>query len=244
MIRNMLLGMFLALGAIMGYGADAEKVKSLPLGSHNTFLQLVTSGGNSRLVLFSKEVPFDKLINERIRNYDIEAETLLECLVPKDFSTRFRQHYFNAAVLAKFDNESAFDPWIDEGTHEGTIIHFSRQGLEFIPNAQGVSKSKYGLSEKQQFLGVVGTKVFYWEEEAPNRIWYFDTTSAKESFYVQLSPYGIWPKWEPSGCDLVVSGHRENEVWVEVKFKLVRGFAQFKYNHRFEKIDLNNSEKR
>ena len=100
--------------------------------------------------------------------------------------------------LSKYDDHSAFSAdWgtrkLADGTdsNEGSILRYESGHLKLIPNALKQARLDFDLNEHQNFLGMVGGKVFYFDSSHGDRVFFFEKTRPTEKFEV-IVPIGSW----------------------------------------------------
>ena len=126
--------------------------------------------------------------------------------------------------LSKYDDHSAFAADWGTGTRQdgtffnkGTILRYEDGHLRLIPDALKQARTDYGLSETQDFLGMVGTKIFYFDPTHGDRIFYFEKGHPDQRFEVVVPIHPLWPRsWKLASADQVFAGDKPDEILVYV----------------------------
>ncbi len=126
--------------------------------------------------------------------------------------------------LSKYDDRSVFSAnWIlgthPDGTYfnRGAILRFEDGHLRLIPDALKQARADYGLSETQNFMGMVGNKVFYFDPAQGDRIFFFEKGYPGQRFEVVVPIHPLWPRsWKLVSADQVFAGENPNEILVYV----------------------------
>lgn len=122
--------------------------------------------------------------------------------------------------LSKYDDRSAFSSdWgtrkREDGTYsnEGSILRFEGGHLKLIANGLKQARHDYDLNEHQNFLGMVGEKIFYFDLSHGDRIFFFEKTRPSEKFEVIVPIKAWWPQgWKLDSVEQVFEAESANSV--------------------------------
>ncbi len=126
--------------------------------------------------------------------------------------------------LSKYDDHSGFSANWGMGTREdgtyfnrGTILRYEDGHLKLVPDALKRARVDYGLRETQNFLGMVGDKVFYFDSAQGDRIFFFEKGRPDQRFEVAIPIHPLWSKsWKLASVDQVFAGENPDEILVYV----------------------------
>lgn len=129
--------------------------------------------------------------------------------------------------LSKYDDRSAFSADWGMGTHkdgtyfnEGAILRYEGGRLKLIANGLKQARLDYGLHEAQDFLGIVGNKVFYFDSTKGDRIFFFEKGHPDQRFEVVIPTRPWWPRsWKLASAEQVFMGEKPDEVLVYIWVK-------------------------
>jgi hypothetical protein len=135
--------------------------------------------------------------------------------------------------LSKFGQDSSFSPqWNSDFDAGGTFVYSgvivrAKDGLLVMEvGALKRARAEYGLTAKQNFLGMVGTRVFYFDLEHRDRLYFFEKDSPKYRWMVALKLEPFWPSsWKPHVAEQVFQGPRPGVILVSVLAKNTAWFS-------------------
>jgi hypothetical protein len=129
--------------------------------------------------------------------------------------------------LCKYDERSAFSPdwgptYTSDGHHfsTGAILRFEEGHLRLIANGLQQARLDYGLTEPQNFVGLVGNKVFFFDQEKSDRIFFFEKGHPEQKFEVIVPTRPVWTQsWKVAQVVQVFEGNKPDEILVYVWVK-------------------------
>jgi hypothetical protein len=129
--------------------------------------------------------------------------------------------------LSKYDDNSAFSSgWgVKTGadglySEEGAILRYEGGQLKLVSDGLKQARLDYGLSKIQKFMGMVGSRVFYFDTTQSDRIFFFDVKRPAERFEIIVPTRPWWPRsWKLASADQVFEGNGPDEVMVNIWVK-------------------------
>lgn len=148
--------------------------------------------------------------------------------------------------LSKYDDNSAFSSaWGAktgaEGVYrkEGVILRYENGQLKLVAGGLKQARQDYGLSETQNFMGMVGNKIYYFDTTQRDRIFFFDKDRPTDRFEVIVPIRPWWPRsWKLASADQVFEGDGPDEIMVKVWVKNTAWIAVNRRSSRGVPVDL------
>ncbi|MBV1776232.1 hypothetical protein KSF73_10965 [Burkholderiaceae bacterium DAT-1] len=141
-----------------------------------------------------------------------------------------RQFYYH---LSKYDDHSAFSfDWGVSAAADGSIIYnaailsFDDGKLVLIPDGLKVARVRYGLSESQDFVGMVDNKIFFYDHEKPSELFFFDQSQPKSLFRMNVPVNKFWSSsWKVEQVEQVFNGGSVEEITAQIRVKNTAWFS-------------------
>ncbi len=135
--------------------------------------------------------------------------------------------------LAKYGEGAAFSAEWGSGfdanknyVYSGVILRAKDGHLLMELGALERARADYGLTAKQNFLGMVDSKVFYFDLDDRDRLYFFERSDREHRWAVALNLEPLWPSsWKPDMAEQVFRGTRPGEVLVSVWAKNTAWFS-------------------
>ncbi len=206
----------------------------LSSGSPDLWVRAQHELGSKRMVvqLWSIKVPIEDWAFEHEGN---EPKQLLYSEImsgPEWESGPAVALYAGAFHLSKYDDHSAFA--LDWGYFEvngavdnrsGTILRHEGGHLIQIPEAMKQARKDYELKESDNFLGIVGTRVLYYDKSQPGRLFFYDKSRPDQRYEVIVNTYPAWlKKSRLEEIDQAFSGDNPDEVLVAAWGRVLKRF--------------------
>ena len=124
--------------------------------------------------------------------------------------------------LSKYDDRSAFaNDWgmskREDWTYssEGAVLRYEDGHLKLIAEGLKQARLDYGLAETQNFLGMIGNKVFYYEPALSDRVFFFEKGHLEQTFEVVVPTRPLWARsWKLTQVEQVFDGNNPEEILV------------------------------
>jgi len=99
--------------------------------------------------------------------------------------------------------------------NEGTILRYEDGHLRLIADGLKQARLDYGLREAQDFIGMVGNRVFYFDHAQSDRIFFFEKGHSNQLFEVVVPTRPWWSRsWKLAHADQVFEGNKPDEILV------------------------------
>ena len=126
--------------------------------------------------------------------------------------------------LSKYDDHSAFSPiWgcrvgVDNFfIYEGAILRYENGHLSLIADGLKQARLDYDLADTQNFLGMVGDKIFYFDSTKNDRIFYFVKGHRNQLFEAVVPMHPLWPRsWKLEEAEQVFCSNKPDQILVYV----------------------------
>lgn len=126
--------------------------------------------------------------------------------------------------LSKYDDHSAFSFYWGYGfaedrtiSYKGAILGFSNNHLVLISNGLAEARRKYQLNESQDFVGMVGDKVFFYDNKEAGQLFFFEVSRPKFRFKLEIPIHKYWSSsWNLERVVQVFDGDRNGEITAQV----------------------------
>lgn len=139
--------------------------------------------------------------------------------------------------LSKYDQNSAFaaDWGMGKRTdganfNEGAILRFESGHLVLIPNGIAQARIDHQLSENQSFVGMVGNRVFYFNDQFRDSLFFFDREYPAHHFKVHVPVRAHWSKRHNlESVEQVFSGNSPDEIlaYAWVRYTGLSAYSRF-----------------
>ncbi|WP_374521018.1 hypothetical protein [Undibacterium squillarum] len=135
--------------------------------------------------------------------------------------------------LSKYDDHSSFSYYWGYGfaedrtiSYKGAILSFSNGRLILVPNGLAVAREKYKLSDSEDFVGMVGDKVFFHDYKKAGQLFFFEVLKPEFRYKLEVPINNNWPSsWTLERVVQVFDGNRNGEITAQVWVKNLAWFS-------------------